>query len=369
MSFLYSVEEDKKDKHKFIMITGFEESVADLIIPEEISGLRVEAVGNHSFSARSDLRSVTIPGSVRTLYGFAFHNCRNLKKISLCDSIDDYYDGVCRQCDSLDEIEITMNRGWFEVIRNFLADSDRTLRFVIKEKADKADESGCLDNGKSSAAVRITTLTFPEYVYDFNENTMARTIQFSIAGSGMFYRECVDRRSINYREYDRLFEKARIDGGLIAEAIALGRLLFATELEDGFRAQYEEYVGENAESILTRLVTTAAENEDSKEQLVRLLDYNEERPVIPGKAIDASIALSAEKKYTEISAILMKYARGSDVNEGLVFEFKDQHPEFVEKLSNLSRIKDNINAGLKNDNHIIVAGNGQFEVQRDNERA
>ena len=303
------------------MITGFEGSVTDLSLPEEIDGMRVEAVGNHSFSARSDLRSVTIPGSVRILYGFAFHNCRNLKKISLCDSIDDYYDGVCRQCDSLEEIEITMNRGWFEVIRNFLADSDRTLKFVIKESTAASDEGGHPEIEGNVHRMRITSLTFPEYVYDFSENTMARTIQFSIAGSGMFYRECVDRRSINYREYDRLFEKARIDGGMIAESIALGRLLFPTELEDGFRAQYEGYVRENAGRVLERLVTGAADNEDSKEQLTRLLDYNEKRAVIPERAVDGAIALSAEKKLTEISAILMKFAKSGDAGGGLLFKF------------------------------------------------
>ena len=310
MPFLYSVEEDKRDKHRFMMITGFEGGVSDLVIPEEIEGMRVEAVGNHSFSARSDLRSVTIPGSVRILYGFAFHNCRNLKKISLCDSIDDYYDGVCRQCDSLEDIEITMNRGWFEVIRNFLADNDRSLRFLIHEKAQ-------LQGGPNI----VTSLTFPEYVYDFNENTMARTIQFSIAGSGMFYRECVDRRSINYREYDRLFEKARIDGGRTAQAIALGRLLFPTQLEDAFRLQYEEYVRENADSILTELVSRAETDDAPKQELKRLLDYSRETKISPESALDGARALSSDKKLTEVSAILMKSGVGGTSEGGVTFEF------------------------------------------------
>jgi hypothetical protein len=306
MSFLYEVQEDKIDKHQFIMITGFEGSVSDLVIPKEIDGMRVEAVGNHSFSARADLRSVTIPASVRILYGFAFHNCRNLKKISLSDSIDDYYDGVCRQCDSLEEIEINMDRGWFEVIRNFLADSDRTLRFVIKEGIHRE---------------QVTVLTFPEYVYDFNENTMARTIQFSIAGSGMFYRECVERRYINYREYDKLFEKARIDGGRIARAIALGRLLFPTGLEDNFRQQYEGYVRDNDESILNELVTEAGKEDEPKQELKSLLEYNKVRPILSEQALDSAIALSVQKKLTEVSAILMNFGSDKPSEGGILFEF------------------------------------------------
>ena len=127
----YEIKTDKKDGHEYIEITGYETSVAHLNVPGEIDGIKVEAIGNHSFSGRSDIVQVTLPDSIRTLYGFAFHNCRNLKKISLYDSIDDYYDGVCRQCDSLRDIEIVLKRGWYEVVRNFLADFDGNLRFKL----------------------------------------------------------------------------------------------------------------------------------------------------------------------------------------------------------------------------------------------
>ena len=159
--FTYEIKNDKKDGHEYIEITGYEGSVAHLNVPDEIEGIKVEAIGNHSFSGRNDLVRVSLPESIKTLYGFAFHNCRNLKKISLYDSIDDYYDGVCRQCDSLRDIEIVLSRGWFEVVRNFLADYDGNLRFILT-----------LPDGEKAL------LTFPGYVYDFNENTMARTIEF-----------------------------------------------------------------------------------------------------------------------------------------------------------------------------------------------
>jgi hypothetical protein len=290
MPFSYSVEEDKRDKHKFIMITGFEGTLRDLQVPGEIDGMRVEAIGNHSFSARQDIETVSLPESIRTLYGFAFHNCRRLKKISLYDSIDDYYDGVCRQCDSLSDIDITVKRSWFEVIRNFLADSDRTLRFLVHVREEQGYTTSCL--------------TFPEYVYDFAENTMARTIQFSIAGSGMFYRECVDRRSIGYREYDRLFEKARIDGGSIAENIAIGRLLYPVELEERFCSVYEDYVRESALQILKRLVREAGEDPGAMAAIRALLTYKG-RALFDEKSIDEAIKLAAAEKLTEVGAILM----------------------------------------------------------------
>ncbi len=309
MSFLYSVEEDKRDKHRFIMITGYEGSISDLVVPDEIDGMRVEAIGNHSFSARQDLRSVTIPETVRILYGFAFHNCRNLGKISLCDSIDDYYDGVCRQCDSLSEIDITINRSWFEVIRNFLADNDRTLHFTIRVRQEKEYET--------------SSLTFPEYVYDFNENTMARTIQFSIAGSGMFYRECVDRRSINYREYDKLFEKAKIDGGSISQDIAIGRLLYPVELDERYLLMYEEYVSECGLSILKRYIEGVKENPDAINTIKELLKYSRGKELFSNDVVDKAISYSVELGLTQVTAVLMESASRhlADNSDPMRFDF------------------------------------------------
>lgn len=277
-----------KDGHEYIEITGYEGQIQELVVPDKIEGLPVEAIGNHAFSGRQDIRSVVLPESIKTLYGFAFHNCKSLRKITLFDSLDDYYDGVCRQCDALEEIEITVNKRWFEVVRNFLNDSDKTLRFLMHIK-DEGD----------------ACLTFPEYVYDFNENTMARTIQFSIAGSGYAYRECVDRRSINYSEYDKLFEKAVIDGNEISENIAIGRLLYPHGLLMGYREKYEQFVRKNDKSIMTRLANRYAE-ERSDEVITtasKLLAY--QGKVISEEAVDAALKISSSGQLTRLSAALM----------------------------------------------------------------
>ncbi len=293
---VYDKKIDKKN-HEYIEITGYEGTVNVLKVPEEIEGLPVEAIGNHAFSGRQDIEKVELPESIRTLYGFAFHNCKSLKKISLYDSLDDYYDGVCRQCDALEEIELRVNKSWFEVVRNFLADNDKTLRFLLHIK----------DEGNAC-------LTFPEYVYDFNENTMARTIQFSIAGSGYVYRECVDRRSINFMEYDKLFERAVIDGSEISEDIAIGRLLYPYKLEATFRQNYETFVRNSGKSILTRFITQYDQNHDDKvlETLTGLIKLqklsdasNTAEQLLTEETLDHALKLATDKKLTKLSATLM----------------------------------------------------------------
>lgn len=305
MAFLYEKKRSKKDDHEYIEITGYEGNGEKIIIPDSIEGLPVEAIGNHSFSGREDIVSVEIPESVKILYGFAFHNCKNLERISIYDSLTDYYDGVCRQCDRLTVIDITVNNSWYEVIRNFLADSDRTLEFRIHVKTEEGYDEA--------------RLTFPEFVYDFNENTMARTIQFSIAGSGYAYRECVDRRSIDYREYDRLFDKAVIDGNSLSENIAMGRLLFPKELDMGYREVYERYIRKNGAGILCRLIDE--KNEDENLELVKaLLEYrcadaqnnrNDGDKLLADADVDKAIEHAAGSGKTLFSAALMDAGRAA----------------------------------------------------------
>ncbi len=303
MPFLYEVAEHKRDKHKFMMITGYEGNAARLVVPDSIDGMAVEAIGNHAFSGREDIEEVVLPESIRLLFGFAFHNCRNLRKITLFDSLDDYYDGVCRQCDNLEEVEITINNSWHEVIRNFLADNDKTLRFLIHE-------------GENTAL-----LTFPEYVYDFNENTMARTIQFTIAGSGYAFRECVDRRKIDYRQYDSLFEKAIIDGSRVAQDIAVGRLLHPLELEERFKKNYEKYVRDNGYSVLERLIAT----DNGQELMKRLLDYTCDGGdyLFDGEVLDKIIRFSTSLDKPAVTALLMNCGamRPSQGSDTLEFSF------------------------------------------------
>jgi len=296
--FLYEKKTDKKDGHEYITITGYDGSIGKLVIPDEIEGVAVEEIGNHSFSGRDDIEAVFLPESIRAVYGFAFHNCRKLREVSVYDGIIDYYDGVLRQCDRLKKIEVNVNSGRYEIIRNFLADVDRTLSFSIKIR-------------KEDGNVEEAFLTFPEFLYDFNENTMARTIQFSIGGSGYAYRECVDRSFINFREYDKLFEKAIIDGSDIAEKIAIGRLLYPYKLEEDHRKKYEEYLTENFGKVFNKIIEEVSETEANLEYVGKLLDYRR----YDGKALflDDHIA-EAVKRATKdgktlLCAVLMERSR------------------------------------------------------------
>ena len=79
-------------------ITGCDDSVTEAVIPGEISGVPVTAIGADSFAYCEDLISVTIPDSVTTIGEYAFFGCQNLGRVNIpygVTSIEPYTFGWC----------------------------------------------------------------------------------------------------------------------------------------------------------------------------------------------------------------------------------------------------------------------------------
>ncbi len=275
--------------------------IPEYIIDEE-SGekITVGVIGNHAFSSRKDITEVRIPDSVHTILGFAFHNCGKLKKISLTDSVEEYLDGGTRQCESLEEIEVTVKRDNYEVVRRILEDNDRRLSFRLHLKDGDA------------------LLVFPGFVYDFVENTMARTIQFAIEGTGYAYRECVKPHLINIREYDNLFSKAAADDRVTAEMIAMGRLKFPYMLTEDAKKIYLNWLKDNAPANLGDAMMTSGDAEVK-------VDFYRKRELIHESDIPGIISTAVECGKTAIVSLLMEYQRGfqkkEDSDDELTLDF------------------------------------------------
>ncbi len=297
------IKTDNKTGEKYIELKGLEsesdEKVSFLDIPENITDeatgeiLTVRVIGNHAFSSRKDITEVRIPDSVHTILGFAFHNCGKLRKITLTDSVVEYLDGGTRQCESLKEIEVDVQRDNFRIIRRILEDNDRRLSFRLN-----------LNDGEA-------LLVFPGFVYDFVENTMARTIQFAIEGTGYAYRECVKPDQINLREYDNLFSKAAADDRITAEMIAVSRISYPYVLSEDAEKMYLDWLFENA---VLNLTDTIREASDAEERI----DFYRKRKLIPKDDVAELVRVAMESEKTAIVSVLMEYKRevsGDDADD------------------------------------------------------
>lgn len=270
--FLYRIENGE------ITVTGYEGEISYLQIPEELEGLPVRRVGKSAFAKRKDLVYVRLPENLRTLERFAFYDCPLLERAVLGGGITDYYDGVFRQCGSLREVEINLSGGRFTVLKDLLADYDRTLRVQLR----LADGEACL--------------TFPDFLMVYDEDTFARAFHSHFEGWGYACRECVSRKGIDFRGYDRTFERiSRTDIPLAAQ-IALDRLCRPYALEEKAGREYEEFLRREAGTVILQVVSSG------REEWLRLLT---DRQLLTQEAVRAGIQAASAGGKTVFVTILM----------------------------------------------------------------
>ena len=278
-------------------ITGFTGEVRILVIPETIGGLVVRSIGKHAFAARKDLQEVILPRSLRRLSLFAFHNCSGLRKMSLYDGVDDYYDGVIRQCSSLEEIELTADGSSYALMKEMLEDNDRAMSFRLRLPEEEI------------------RLSFPDYALIASENTMARTIQFAYEGGGYAYRQCIRKKEIRFREYDRLFPFMEHDDPSFAAVIASDRLMFPHDLDAAAEERYLTFLRTHAAEALDRFIRK------SQIERVRLVA---ERGLADADALSQALVTASERKETAICAVLMESGRQTNKKQQeLTLELED----------------------------------------------
>ena len=70
-----------------ITITGYRGGASEVVIPAQIEGLPVRAIGDGAFNDNDSLTSVTIPGSVITIGEMAFANCGSLTNVTIGEGV------------------------------------------------------------------------------------------------------------------------------------------------------------------------------------------------------------------------------------------------------------------------------------------
>ena len=87
-------------------ITGYAGTETELVIPSEIDGLTVTAIGASAFDSYSSLTSITIPDSVTSIGNYAFSDCSSLTSITIPEGVTSIGSSVFSGCSSLTSITI-----------------------------------------------------------------------------------------------------------------------------------------------------------------------------------------------------------------------------------------------------------------------
>ena len=81
----------------------------EIIIPSKVDGKAVISIGDHAFSNRKDIISVSLPNSLKEISDWAFVGCERLEKILLPTSLTTIGSAAFKDCINLTEIVIPYN--------------------------------------------------------------------------------------------------------------------------------------------------------------------------------------------------------------------------------------------------------------------
>lgn len=230
------------------------------VIPEEIGEYPVTAIAPYAFSAHMDekmlvgktctlnnirleeielpqlcgnqLEEVEIPPTVKRVGRYCFYNCKNLHRITFTDTLKDWGSGTFTGCHAVRELEVTMYK-----------EETSTLKDVLMEVPEPLVVDYQYKNAENGYKVK---LVFPEYFEEGVENTPARIISTEVHGSGLRFRNCFQKRKLNFLEYDSKFAYAQAQENFeLVVLMAEYRLRYPHELTDEYRSVYEAYLVEH----------------------------------------------------------------------------------------------------------------------------
>lgn len=275
------------------------------VLPETLFDLPVVALGSRALSGgRTEageevrlthgtgegewdnhaLEELTLPSTLRRVEDYAFLNCRNLRRITMDDSVRIWGSGALMNCRALGEIHLR----WGE-------EQGDALDYFAGELSRELDVS--LDTPRGQAR-----LIFPEYTELYEENCPAHHFDYTILGAGYPYHHCFRQRKFVFADYDALWDKflSMEHEDSCALRMAWWRLACPVDLDPQAAEKYRQYLLAHADEALDWLLSTR--NASGIAQLLRW-------GTIAAESVSAACAKARENQDTESLAVLLEAAQ------------------------------------------------------------
>lgn len=189
-----------------IEITGFDNSVSDVVIPSEIEGLPVTAISVGAFYL-STITSIEVPDSVTSIGEMAFLGCTSLKSVKLSTGVAKIDKNAFGSCSALQEIQVAKDNPNFS-----------SLNGVLYSK--KQDTLVIYPAAKTDAAYIIPSCVTSVAMYAFSENPYLETLTIPNSlikvGDSAFY-NCKNLRAVSYNGTEEEWNQITI--GLLNEKL------------------------------------------------------------------------------------------------------------------------------------------------------
>lgn len=211
-----------------IEITGFNNSVSDVVIPSEIEGLPVTAISTGAFYL-SAITSIEVPDSVTSIGEMAFLGCTSLKTVKLSTGVAKIEKNAFGSCSALREVQVAKDNPNFSSLDGVLYSKAQDTLVIYP--AAKTDAAYTIPGGVTSVAM-----------YAFSENPYLETLTIPNSlikvGDSAFF-NCKNLRAVSYNGTEEEWNQITI--GLLNEKLT------------GANIQYQERIlGDvNADGALT----------------------------------------------------------------------------------------------------------------------
>ncbi len=180
--FIYTEDDGKA------VITGYEGSDTNLVIPATLNGLKVEEIEDNAFYQNHDITSVTIENGIEKIGEKAFYNCTGLTSVSIPDSVTDIGDSAFSYCVYL--TDVTLGKGLDEISNNCFSHDTRLESIAIPEGVLK------LDDGAFEECTHLKEITLPTtlkeigkyaFAYTYNLSSISLPSNLETIDEGAFY--------------------------------------------------------------------------------------------------------------------------------------------------------------------------------------
>lgn len=189
-----------------IEITGFDNSISDVVIPSEIEGLPVTAISVGAFYL-SAITSIEIPNTVTSIGEMAFLGCTSLKSVKLSTGVAKIEKNAFGSCSALQEIQVAKDNPNFSSLNGVLYSKKQDTLVIYP--AAKTDAAYIIPSGVTSVAM-----------YAFSENPYLETLTIPNSlikvGDSAFY-NCKNLRAVSYNGTEEEWNQITI--GLLNEKL------------------------------------------------------------------------------------------------------------------------------------------------------
>ncbi|MCD8219951.1 MAG: leucine-rich repeat protein [Ruminococcus sp.] len=168
-----------------IEITGFDNSVSDVVIPSEMEDLPVTTIGNMAFFG-SSIISLVMPNTVTVIDDYAFMGCEALTDVTFSENLTTISFAAFSNCTSLSEVTLPQSVTSLE-FSAFSKCTALTAVMILNADCEIYDSASTISNGSVLDASSEDVQQIPYYngtIYGYADSTAqtyAETYGFTFA--------------------------------------------------------------------------------------------------------------------------------------------------------------------------------------------